>query len=247
MKNMLRTSMALAVLMVASPALGLADNAVMTQTIAPDGSVDAGSLIGKDVVDAQGNAVGEVDSVMVDAGGRVQSVVIDVGGWIQGDKLIPVAWKDLQQTEDGKIVTSLTKDLAEATPPYDYADDSLRGKVMTGDGKPYAAAEPGTLMPNDTPIKNADGSINTSKLIGLDVENGDGDVVGEVGEVVLEENGSVQGVVVDVGGFLGIGVHPVLLNWKDVQLSGAQSEVKALVNATKERLKALPAYEANPN
>jgi sporulation protein YlmC with PRC-barrel domain len=102
-------------------------------------------------------------------------------------------------------------------------------------------------MPSDTPIKNADGSINTSKLIGLNVENGDGDVVGEVGEVVLEENGSVQGVVVDVGGFLGIGVHPVLLNWKDVQLSGAQSDVKALVNATKDRLKALPAYEANPD
>jgi sporulation protein YlmC with PRC-barrel domain len=101
-------------------------------------------------------------------------------------------------------------------------------------------------LPVTTPIKNADGTINSSKLIGLSVENGDGDTVGEVGEVVLQEDGSVQGVVVDVGGFLGIGTHSVLLNWKDIQLNGAQSDVKALVNATKERLKALPAYEANP-
>lgn len=247
MKNMLKTSIALAALMIASPTLTLADNAVMTQTIAADGNIDAGSLIGKDVVDAQGNAVGEIDSVMVNASGKVQSVVVDVGGWLQGDKLIPVAWKDLKQTEDGKIVTSLTKDVAEATPPYDYADEGLRGKVMTDEGKPYAAAQSDSLLPVGTPIKNADGTINTSKLIGLNVENGDGQVVGEVGEVVLEKDGSVQGVVVDVGGFLGIGVHPVLLSWKDVQLNGAQNEVKALVNASKDRLKALPAYEANPD
>ncbi len=118
---------------------------------------------------------------------------------------------------------------------------------MTDEGKAYAATGSGdSLMPSSSPIKNADGSINISKLIGLNVENTDGDVVGEVGEVVLGENGKVQGVVVDVGGFLGLGTHSVLLNWKDVKLSGAQNEVKAEVNASKDRLKALPAYEANP-
>ena len=247
MKNALKTGIALAVLMVASPVLSFADNAVMTQQIAADGSVDAGTLIGKDVVDAQGNAVGQIDSVMVNATGKVQSVVVDVGGWLQGDKLIPVAWKDMRQTEDGKIVTSLTKETAEATPPYDYADETLRGKVMTDEGKTYQASDSASLLPTGKPIKNTDGTINSSKLIGLNVENGEGDVVGEVGEVVLAEGGSVQGVVVDVGGFLGIGAHPVLLNWNDVKLSGSQNEVKALVNATKDRLKALPAYEANPN
>ena len=237
---------ALAVLMIASPAVTLADNTIMTTNVAADGSVDAGTLIGKAVVDATGDAVGEIDSVMVDTDGRVRSVIVDVGGWLQTDKLVPVAWKDLKQAEDGKIVTSLTKETAESTPPYDYADDNLRGKVMTDDGKPYVPTETTSLMPVTTPIKNGDGTINTSKLIGLAVENSDGDTVGEVGEVVLQEDGSVQGVVVDVGGFLGIGTHSVLLNWKDIQLSGAQSDVKALVNATKDRLKALPAYEANP-
>jgi sporulation protein YlmC with PRC-barrel domain len=106
--------------------------------------------------------------------------------------------------------------------------------------------QPGLGLADDplaTPIRNTDGSINVSKLVGLKVENGDGDVVGHVGEVVLEEDGSVAGVVVDVGGFLGIGVRPVLLNWNDLQLNGSQGAVKALVNATKDRLKALPAYE----
>jgi len=246
MNTMFKTGITLAVLMIASPAATLADNTIMTTNVAADGSVDAGSLIGKDVVDAKGNAVGEIDSVMVDASGRVRSVIVDVGGWLQTDKMVPVAWKDLKQAEDGKIVTSLTKEIAESTPPYDYADESLRGKVMTDDGKPFVATETTSLMPITTPIKNADGTINTSKLIGLNVENGDGDTVGEVGEVVLQEDGSVQGVVVDVGGFLGIGTHSVLLNWKDIQLNGAQNDVKALVNATKDRLKALPAYEANP-
>ncbi|MBK8160909.1 MAG: PRC-barrel domain-containing protein [Rhodospirillaceae bacterium] len=244
MKNMLKTGVALAVLMVASPVIAMADNAVTT-TIAADGNVDAGALIGKDVVDGKGETIGEIDGVMVDAKGKVQSVIIDVSGWLQTEKLVPVAWKELRQTEDGKVVSKLTKESAESTPPYDYADDSQRGKIMTGDGKPYAADQSGSLMPSASPIRNADGTLNSSKLIGLNVENTDGDNLGEVGEVVLQEDGNVQGVVVDVGGFLGMGTHSVLLNWKDVKLSGTQDDVKATVNASKDRLKGLPAYEAN--
>jgi sporulation protein YlmC with PRC-barrel domain len=107
-----------------------------------------------------------------------------------------------------------------------------------------AFAEGPTLT---TPIRNEDGTINSSRLIGLNVENGDGNRVGEIDEIVLTEDGNIQGIVIDVGGFLGIGTHPVLLNWRDVTFSGAQDDVKALVNATKDRLKALPAYEPNPD
>jgi sporulation protein YlmC with PRC-barrel domain len=90
---------------------------------------------------------------------------------------------------------------------------------------------------------NSDGSINASQLMGLKVENPDGDNVGEIGEVILDNTGKVQGVVVDVGGFLGVGERPVLLNWADVKLAGDGNDVKANVAATVESLKAMPAYE----
>ncbi len=56
MKNMLKTGVALAVLMVASPVMSFADNTVTTMPITADGSVDAGKLIGQDVVDTNGKS-----------------------------------------------------------------------------------------------------------------------------------------------------------------------------------------------
>ncbi len=41
------------------------------------------SLIGKNVVDANGDTVGEIDSVMVGPNGKVKNVVLDVSGWLQ--------------------------------------------------------------------------------------------------------------------------------------------------------------------
>ncbi len=68
---------------------------------------------------------------------------------------------------------------------------------------------------------------------------------GQVSDVVLEGD-QVTGIVVDVGGFLGIGEKPVVLApemievWQDAD--GSMYEVK--VKATREELEALPAHNA---
>lgn len=46
-------------------------------------------------------------------------------------------------------------------------------------------------------------------LIGRTVENGNGDDLGEINNVVINENGNVVAVVIGVGGFLGIGEKDV--------------------------------------
>jgi len=245
----LRVGTAVALLLAAAPTAAFAEGTATTDTTTnatgtTNVEVDAGKLIGQNVVDANGDTVGEIDSVMVDGNGKVQGVVIDVSSWLQSEKLISVPWTDLQISNDNKIVgTSLTKESATAAATYAYADPANKGKVFTDDSATGAATgtETGTAM--GTPIKNSDGSINASQLMGLKVENPDGNNVGEIGEVVLDDGGQVQGVVVDVGGFLGVGERPVLLDWKDVTLAGSGNEVKANVNATVESLKAMPAYE----
>ena len=69
--------------------------------------------------------------------------------------------------------------------------------------------------------------------------------VGDIGEVVLDKDGKAEGVVVDVGGFLGIATHPVLLNWKDVQITNQDGKASAVVNLTKDKLEQMPAYESS--
>jgi sporulation protein YlmC with PRC-barrel domain len=248
MRMSLKVGTAVALLLAAAPMAAFAEGTTTTDATtnatATTSEVDAGKLIGQDVVDANGDTVGEIDSVIVDSNGEVQNVVIDVSGWLQSEKLIAVPWTDLQISSDNKAVASnITKESATAAETYAYADPANKGKVFTDDTVTGTGTGTDTGMALGTPIKNGDGSINASQLMGLNVENPNGDKVGEIGEVILDDGGQVEGVVVDVGGFLGVGEHPVLLNWKDVSLAGSGNDVKANIAATAESLKAMPVYE----
>jgi len=260
MKRTLLLSGAVTAMLGAAP-FAMADNAIVTDidsvqiAQAAAGDIDAGKLIGQEVYDANGDKVGEIDSVMVDQKGKVSSVVIDVSGWLESEKLVAVKWSDLKTGEDNKIVSALTKDSAKAAAAYDYTDPALRGQVLTESGERYGAtdapadttatATADTDATDNSAVINADGSLNASKLIGLDVQSPEDKKVGDIGEVVLDKDGQVEGVVVDVGGFLGIATHPVLLDWKDVTLASRDGKDRAVVSLTKEKLEQMPAYEVS--
>jgi len=264
MKRTLLLSGAVAALIGAAPFAASADQSNIVDpgavliADATVGEVDAGKLIGEEVYDGMGEKVGEIDSVMVNSKGKVTSVVLDVSGWLESEKLVALAWSDLKTDPNGKIVSPLTKDSAKAAANYEYKDPTLRKQVLTESGERYvvaeapadgaqpaATAEATTDTGMSTAIVNADGSLNASKLIGLNVQSPEDKKVGDIGEVVLDKGGRVQGVVVDVGGFLGIATHPVLLDWKDVTLANQGGTDNAIVNLTKESLEQMPAYEGS--
>jgi sporulation protein YlmC with PRC-barrel domain len=233
-------------------------------------AVDAGKLIDKNVYDAKGDKVGDVQSVIVDTKGKVTAVVLDVGGWLSSAKLISVPWKDLKSTPDGDIMVSMTKEQAQAAADYKYKQDEARGKVQTATGDIYnpnagsaMTASSGAGAPttnqttaNDnasqnasattmgTPVKNADGSLNASQVIGMKVVNDQKESIGKIGELVMGSDGKVSGVVVDVGGFLGIATHPVLLDWKQISMVDQDGTTQAMVKMSKDQLKQMPAYSA---
>jgi hypothetical protein len=69
--------------------------------------------------------------------------------------------------------------------------------------------------------------------------------VGEVGDLILAEDGQVQQIVIDVGGFLGMGEKPVALALDQVQIL-RQTEggaVRVYVSLTKQELEALPDHK----
>ncbi|MBJ6372155.1 PRC-barrel domain-containing protein [Sedimentitalea arenosa] len=69
--------------------------------------------------------------------------------------------------------------------------------------------------------------------------------IGEVSKIVMDADGSVDTLVVDVGGFLGIGEKPVGLDFTafNLQKSVEGNEVRASVKATKAELETMPEYE----
>jgi len=61
------------------------------------------------------------------------------------------------------------------------------------------------------------GQWRASKLDGLDVYNNNNEKIGDISEMLLDESGKIQAVVVGVGGFLGMGEHDVAIPFDQVK------------------------------
>lgn len=131
---------------------------------------------------------------------------------------------DTEMPADGTVAEGSDTEAAASTAPA-VADD---GTMTLPEG--YTAIERDTL---------------TSELLtGADVRDTNDASIAEVSDLVLTGEGQVTDVVLDVGGFLGIGARSVAIPMD--RLTVAQSEggaVRIWVNMTKEELEALPEYQ----
>ncbi|MDR6292434.1 sporulation protein YlmC with PRC-barrel domain [Inquilinus ginsengisoli] len=88
-----------------------------------------------------------------------------------------------------------------------------------------------------------DSHILGSDLIGASVTNANGDSIGKTSDVlVTKDSKTVDAVVIDVGGFLGIGSKSVAIPLEQLTI-GARPDQGVKTAMTKEQLEALPAFE----
>jgi hypothetical protein len=88
------------------------------------------------------------------------------------------------------------------------------------------------------------GEMRASKLIGSKVTNPANESVGEINDVVLGRDGKVAAVIIGVGGFLGMGERDVAISYSGLKFAKDSSNRDVItVNATKDQLKAAPAWK----
>lgn len=112
----------------------------------------------------------------------------------------------------------------------DAARDMNRDR-MTGLPEGYAEAQAA-----DRTVEN---------LTGARVYSPDGDRIGRVSDLVLDGSDQITDIILDVGGFLGMGAHTVALPIDQVQIYWNQDDRAAMVRVdhTKDQLRDLPEYE----
>ncbi len=84
-------------------------------------------------------------------------------------------------------------------------------------------------------------AINSDDLIGKKVKNSANETIGEIDALLVSKDARVVGVVLDVGGFLGVGGKKVVIPME--QLSVAGKDDVRLPTGSKEQLQQAPAYE----
>jgi sporulation protein YlmC with PRC-barrel domain len=114
---------------------------------------------------------------------------------------------------------------------------------------------------NSTQTASAKNEWQASKLIHMNVYNGQNQKIGDIKEVMLDKTGKVANVVIGVGGFLGMGEHDVAVNfdrlkWSDAATTTGSSQPTnqsknnnqnypdhAVLDATKDQLKSMPNFD----
>jgi sporulation protein YlmC with PRC-barrel domain len=97
-----------------------------------------------------------------------------------------------------------------------------------------------TLMRVD-PATLATG-YRTSKVVGSTVVNEANETVGTIDDLIVTPSEKVPFAVLSVGGFLGMGTKYVVVPFSSIKVSNKKM---VLVGATKDSLKALPAFKYN--
>jgi sporulation protein YlmC with PRC-barrel domain len=85
--------------------------------------------------------------------------------------------------------------------------------------------------------------FRTSKLVGSKVYNNANENIGSIEDIVLKPDGSMDEVVLSVGGFLGIGDKYVAVPFNALKVSRDGDSTKIMTDGTKDSLKALPDYK----
>lgn len=106
-----------------------------------------------------------------------------------------------------------------------------------------------TMAPVTGPIDRAtltDAPLTAEDLIGTNAYGPADEHLGAIGDVILGQDAkTVEGVIIDFGGFLGIGTKPVAVAIENLRYAiDANNNKYLFVNVTRDQLDKAPAYDA---
>ena len=121
---------------------------------------------------------------------------------------------------------------------------ALGGAALAQQSSPSGpSTAPSTTAPSGSPTGAMAGpasGMRASDIIGTDVKNPQGETVGEIEELLVQNDGRVTHVVISVGGFLGMGDRRVAVPFNEMQVQADGRQIT--YNITKDQLKQQPEY-----
>jgi sporulation protein YlmC with PRC-barrel domain len=138
---------------------------------------------------------------------------------------------DMNETDD--LAAAPADDEATA-PGVDITETDIDqpDRIETG------AIDPNTLDGVDM------GAISADDLIGTTIYGANDENVGSVGDVILSQDGNIEAIIVDVGGFLGIGSKEVAVGMDNLEfMTDANGNMYLYTQFTEEQLEAQPEYD----
>jgi len=111
-----------------------------------------------------------------------------------------------------------------------------------------STSSPSTSAPSKsvTATQLQPGQIRATQMDGATVYDTQNQKVGDIKDIILDKDGKVAAVVLDVGAFLGIGGKYVAVGMNDLKITQDNNKPRFTVDMTKDQLKAAQAFDLNP-
>ncbi len=218
--------------------------------------------------DANWQVIGDVDAVVLTQGVEIKSVTLDAGDFLGiGEKEVEASMDELHFVRDSDtdgewfVVFTGDRSVLEEREEYDRAAAETRGETYLSNNRtnPVDVAsnqsradelEMGSQDPQlDSEIlrdRDANPVLTAEQLDGAPVYDSTGEEIGNVSRLVMADGGAVSEVVIDVGGFLGIGDKPVAISYEDLEVfddvDTAFGDVRVSVAQTRSELEAMETW-----
>ncbi len=210
--------------------------------------------------------VADISDVLIDEDGNLAAIVVEAA-WFDtdGETGKSISADDLQFVSDSKnestfyVVYNGDMEQFEETDSYDAAAMEQDGYSSAADTDAALTINPKQLSQQDqdegdqntqsedrskmNSISLAD--LTTDDLDGIAIIGDNDERIGEISEMVLTEDGTISDVIVDVGGFLGVGEKPVAMKLSEIELLQAENgTIRGYVSMTETEVEELPKWSS---
>ena len=224
--------------------------------------VEANSTI-VDGTEKDWDDLGEINDLIITEDGNVSAVILGIGGFLgMGERDIAVSMQDITvvheegDADDRFLVVSTPKETLEAAPPFERADRADRDNtdnLADTDASTSANATNRTMLNRPTVAREGYEDVDMETAHQMTAEDLDGatvygsndEDVGSIKSLIMGDDGKVKEVVIDVGGFLGIGAKQVAVTFDELQILRQKDgdDVRIYIDSTKDALEAQPEYK----
>lgn len=260
MKKMLATTALVALMATPAAAASPADRSedtIYMMTITTVGAADtqgylASNLMGRTVYASKAedaDAVGDVNDVVIGNDGSVKAVILGVGGFIgMGEKDVAIAFDRLSMAktseDEYRLTTNATKAELEGAQAYERDERLMMRDSAVGETERTKPTSRDAFLAGKTKLTGE--KLSAEAIINAATYDTQWNSIGEIGDVLVSADGKLDAMIVDVGGFLGLGEKPVAISAEEVEFyKGGSEEVYVLVPYTSKELESAKSYDAD--
>jgi sporulation protein YlmC with PRC-barrel domain len=210
--------------------------------------------------------IGEVSDVILTRDGQVAAVLVDVGGFLGiGERTVAIDMNAIRLVSDAGtsedlndyfIVLQASRANLETAPEYTSQEEAVVGEGDAAENATTEAEEAavdtaagGTVTAEDFEregfVRAEPEAVTVDTLAGASVYDQTDERIGEIVELMLDDNGNVQSIIFEAGEYLGLGQRTVSIDIQNLVFlrSEAGEEIRVFTGLTRGQIESLPAHD----